>query len=65
MQRDDEGTNTPETNTCNGSGSKKTCKHQSKRDRLEREKELLRQQEEVPEEAQESGTEGEVAQRQE
>lgn len=53
---------TPETYTCNGSGSRKTCKHQSKREQLEREKELLRRQEENPnqeEEAQDSGMEGE------
>lgn len=53
---------TPETYICNGSGSRKTCKHQSKREQLEREKELQRRQEENPnqeEEAQDSGTEGE------
>lgn len=53
---------TPEMYTCNGSGSRKTCKHQSKREQLEREKELLRRQEENPnqeEEAQDSGMEGE------
>ncbi|KAM3865832.1 retinal-specific phospholipid-transporting ATPase ABCA4-like [Diretmus argenteus] len=37
-----------DTYTCNGSGSKKTCKHQDKRDQLEREKELLRRQEGEP-----------------
>lgn len=69
VQRDVEGRCTPEMYTCNGSSSRKTCKHQSKRDRLEREKELLRRQEETPnqeeEEAQDSGAEGEVTQTQE
>lgn len=53
---------TPEMYTCNGSGSRKTCKHQSKREQLEREKELLRRQEEnlnQEEEAQDSGMDGE------
>ncbi|XP_077380165.1 retinal-specific phospholipid-transporting ATPase ABCA4 isoform X2 [Festucalex cinctus] len=42
-------------NTCNGSASRKTCKHQSKRERLEREKEWLRLQEEEEEEEKASG----------
>ncbi|XP_061694281.1 retinal-specific phospholipid-transporting ATPase ABCA4 [Syngnathoides biaculeatus] len=37
---------TDTVNNCNGSTSRKTCKHQSKRERLEREKEWLRRQEE-------------------
>ncbi|XP_061834850.1 retinal-specific phospholipid-transporting ATPase ABCA4 [Nerophis lumbriciformis] len=40
-----------QNNTCNGSACRKTCKHQSKRERLEREKERLRRQEEEEEEA--------------
>ncbi|XP_077470976.1 retinal-specific phospholipid-transporting ATPase ABCA4-like isoform X1 [Stigmatopora argus] len=40
-------------NTCNGSASKKPCKHQSKRDRLEREKQGLKQQEEKEKEDEE------------
>nr|XP_046264870.1 retinal-specific phospholipid-transporting ATPase ABCA4-like [Scatophagus argus]XP_046264871.1 retinal-specific phospholipid-transporting ATPase ABCA4-like [Scatophagus argus] len=63
VQNDVESRCTPEIYTCNGSASRKTCKHQSKRDRLEREKELLRQQEETPnqeDEAQDSGVEGQV-----
>uniref|UniRef100_A0A671YC67 P-type phospholipid transporter n=1 Tax=Sparus aurata TaxID=8175 RepID=A0A671YC67_SPAAU len=40
-QKDVESSHEPEMYTCNGSGSKKACKHQSKRDRLERERELL------------------------
>ncbi|KAM3603993.1 uncharacterized protein V6R79_004994 [Siganus canaliculatus] len=63
VQRDIEDRGTPETYTCNGSASRKTCKHQSKRDRLERERELLRQQEGTPnqeEEEQEPGAEGET-----
>ncbi|XP_071759857.2 retinal-specific phospholipid-transporting ATPase ABCA4 isoform X1 [Centroberyx gerrardi] len=48
MEKDIESRDTPETYTCNGSGSRKTCKHQDKRDRLERERELLRRQEEEP-----------------
>ena len=62
VQKDVESSHEPEMYTCNGSGSKKTCKHQSKRDRLERERELLTRQQESPnqqEEAQDSGAEGE------
>lgn len=60
MEKDLESRGTPETYTCNGSGSRKTCKHQSKRERLEREKELLKRQQEAPEEeCQDSGKEGE------
>lgn len=61
---DIEGRCTPETYTCNGSGSRKTCKHQSKREQLEREKELRRQEENPnqEEEAQDSGMEGEGTQ---
>ncbi|KAM7400259.1 hypothetical protein PAMA_004793 [Pampus argenteus] len=67
MEKDAESRGTPETYNCNGSASRKTCKHQSKRDRLEREKELLRRQEEAPnqeeeEEGQEEGKEGEEPQ---
>lgn len=66
VQRDVESKCTPETYTCNGSGSKKTCKHQSKRKQLEREKELLRRKEETPnQEEEEPGMEGEVTQMQE
>uniref|UniRef100_A0A7N8XL60 ATP-binding cassette, sub-family A (ABC1), member 4b n=1 Tax=Mastacembelus armatus TaxID=205130 RepID=A0A7N8XL60_9TELE len=60
MEKDDESRGTPETNTCNGSARRKTCKHQTKRERLEREKELLRQEEQTPnqeEECQDSGKE--------
>ncbi|XP_054609148.1 retinal-specific phospholipid-transporting ATPase ABCA4-like isoform X2 [Dunckerocampus dactyliophorus] len=39
----------PLDNTCNGSASRKTCKHQSKRERLERQKEWLRRQEDEEE----------------
>uniref|UniRef100_A0A8C5I5E5 P-type phospholipid transporter n=1 Tax=Gouania willdenowi TaxID=441366 RepID=A0A8C5I5E5_GOUWI len=38
----------PERSAFNGSASKKACKHQSKRDLLEREKELLRRLDETP-----------------
>lgn len=50
----------PETNTCNGSASRKICKHQSKREQRERQRELLKQQEEAPnqEDGQDSGNEG-------
>lgn len=61
IQMDDEDRCSPETYTCNGSGSRKTCKHQSKREQLEREKEQLRRQEESPnqqEEVQDSRAEG-------
>lgn len=61
-QKDVESSHEPEMYTCNGSGSKKACKHQSKRDRLERERELLIRHHESPnqqEEAQDSGMEGE------
>ncbi|XP_026169724.1 retinal-specific phospholipid-transporting ATPase ABCA4 [Mastacembelus armatus] len=63
MEKDDESRGTPETNTCNGSARRKTCKHQTKRERLEREKELLRQEEQTPnqeEECQDSGKEGQL-----
>ncbi|XP_036941074.1 retinal-specific phospholipid-transporting ATPase ABCA4-like [Acanthopagrus latus] len=63
VQKDVESSHEPEMYTCNGSGSKKTCKHQSKRDRLERERELLTRQQESPnqqEEAQDSGAEGQL-----
>lgn len=49
---------TPETHTCNGSGSKKTCKHQNKRDQLERQKELLTRQGETPNQEEEQEEEG-------
>ncbi|XP_055359678.1 retinal-specific phospholipid-transporting ATPase ABCA4-like isoform X2 [Betta splendens] len=58
-EKDIESRGTPETNTCNGT-SRKACKHQSKRERLQREKELLRHQEESPhheEQCQDSGKE--------
>uniref|UniRef100_A0A671YF92 P-type phospholipid transporter n=1 Tax=Sparus aurata TaxID=8175 RepID=A0A671YF92_SPAAU len=62
-QKDVESSHEPEMYTCNGSGSKKACKHQSKRDRLERERELLTRHHESPnqqEEAQDSGMEGQL-----
>ncbi|KAF7669647.1 hypothetical protein LDENG_00162820 [Lucifuga dentata] len=57
VEKDVESRKTPETNSCNGSACRTACKHQSKRDRMEREKEMLRQQEEMPnqEECQDSG----------
>nr|XP_020447202.1 retinal-specific ATP-binding cassette transporter [Monopterus albus] len=63
MENDAEGRGTPVTNTCNSSASKKTCKHQSKREQLEREKELLKRQEQTPnqeEECWDSGKEGQL-----
>ncbi|CAL8346561.1 unnamed protein product [Merluccius merluccius] len=42
----DKDAETPEMYHCNGSGSRKTCKHQDKRERLERQRELHRRQEE-------------------
>ncbi|XP_030607370.1 retinal-specific phospholipid-transporting ATPase ABCA4-like [Archocentrus centrarchus] len=53
---------TPETNTCNGSASRKICKHQSKREQRERARELLKQQEEAPNQdlGQDSGNEGQL-----
>lgn len=69
VQKDAESRRTPENYTCNGSGSKKACKHQNKREQLEREKELLRRQEDTPnqeeEEEERGATEGEVARTQE
>uniref|UniRef100_A0A4W6FC69 ATP binding cassette subfamily A member 4 n=1 Tax=Lates calcarifer TaxID=8187 RepID=A0A4W6FC69_LATCA len=41
MEKDVERRGTPETYTCNGSASRKTCKHQSKREQLEREKDYI------------------------
>ncbi|KAM9845375.1 retinal-specific phospholipid-transporting ATPase ABCA4-like [Aulostomus maculatus] len=62
MEKDNEST--PETyNNFNGSASRKTCKHQSKRERLEREREWLRRQQETPNlemECQDSGREGQM-----
>ncbi|CAN9502757.1 unnamed protein product [Ophioblennius macclurei] len=63
QDKDVESRGTPETYTCNGSGSRKACKHQSKRERLEREREILRRQEETPnqeEGPQGSGKEGQL-----
>ncbi|XP_017266543.1 retinal-specific phospholipid-transporting ATPase ABCA4-like isoform X2 [Kryptolebias marmoratus] len=63
QELDVESRTAPEMYTCNGSASKKTCKHQSKRERMEREKELLRLQEESPnpeEEGQDPGIEGQL-----
>ncbi|XP_007564272.1 retinal-specific ATP-binding cassette transporter isoform X1 [Poecilia formosa] len=63
QELDVESRGTPETYTCNGSASKKTCKHQSKRERLERERELLKQQQKNPvqeEEDPNAGSEGPV-----
>ena len=60
MEKDTASMGTPDT--CNGTADRKVCKHQSIRDRIEREKELLRRQEETPnqdEEGQDSGKEGE------
>lgn len=67
VQKDTESRHSPENHTCNGSGSKKACKHQNKREQLERQKEFLRHQEETPnqEEEERGGTEGEVARTQE
>ncbi|XP_068594222.1 retinal-specific phospholipid-transporting ATPase ABCA4-like [Cebidichthys violaceus] len=48
VEKDTDSRGTPETYTCNGSVSRKACKHQRKRDQLERERELLRRQEETP-----------------
>ncbi|KAM4605225.1 retinal-specific phospholipid-transporting ATPase ABCA4-like [Polymixia lowei] len=58
MDKDAESRHSPEAYTCNGSGSRKTCKHQDKRDRMEREREMLKRQEEEPhqEESKESET---------
>ncbi|XP_028282913.1 retinal-specific ATP-binding cassette transporter-like [Parambassis ranga] len=64
QEKDAESRGTPEMYTCNGSASRKTCKHQNKREQLERERELLKQQAETPnqqdEEAQDSGKEGQL-----
>nr|XP_019968212.1 PREDICTED: retinal-specific ATP-binding cassette transporter-like [Paralichthys olivaceus] len=62
LEKNVEGRDTPEIYTCNGS-SRRTCKHQGKRRQLEREKELLRRQQETPnedEEGQDSGREGQL-----
>ncbi|XP_034470227.1 retinal-specific phospholipid-transporting ATPase ABCA4-like isoform X1 [Hippoglossus hippoglossus] len=62
VENDLESRGSHETFTCNGS-SRRTCKHQGKRERLEREKELLRKQQETPnqdEEGQDSGREGQL-----
>ncbi|XP_077412565.1 retinal-specific phospholipid-transporting ATPase ABCA4 isoform X2 [Vanacampus margaritifer] len=57
-EKDPESGGSP-AETCNGSASRKTCKHQNKRERLEQEKEWLRlQEEEEEEEKAPGGTEG-------
>lgn len=63
MPKNEESRRTPENHTCNGSGSKKACKHQNRREQLEREKEFLRRQAETPnqEEEEGGGPEGEAA----
>ncbi|KAM6919010.1 retinal-specific phospholipid-transporting ATPase ABCA4-like [Xenentodon cancila] len=63
QEKDIEDRGTPETYTCNGSASRKICKHQSKREQMEREKEFLKQHEENPkqeEQGQDSGMEGQL-----
>ncbi|XP_031720819.1 retinal-specific phospholipid-transporting ATPase ABCA4-like isoform X1 [Anarrhichthys ocellatus] len=50
LEKDTDSRGTPETYTCNGSAGRKACKHQRKRDQLERERELLRRHEETPNE---------------
>ncbi|XP_008275380.1 retinal-specific ATP-binding cassette transporter-like [Stegastes partitus] len=63
QENDVESRGTPETYTCNGSASRKTCKHQSKRDRLEREREQMKQQQDTPnleEEGQDAQNEGQL-----
>ncbi|XP_049603565.1 retinal-specific phospholipid-transporting ATPase ABCA4 isoform X1 [Syngnathus scovelli] len=59
-EKDPESGGTPADtgNTCNGSASRKTCKHQSKRERLEKEKEWLRLQEEQEEKEEEENASG-------
>ncbi|RVE62121.1 hypothetical protein OJAV_G00177550 [Oryzias javanicus] len=51
QQKEEENRDTPET--CNGSASRKTCKHQSRRERLQREKEVLKQQQQQQQEEEE------------
>ncbi|XP_055084646.1 LOW QUALITY PROTEIN: retinal-specific phospholipid-transporting ATPase ABCA4-like [Periophthalmus magnuspinnatus] len=60
--KDTESADIPDMSNCNGSGSRKTCKHQHKRDRITREREVLRQQEDSPhmEEVPESNNEGQL-----
>ncbi|KAK9538762.1 hypothetical protein VZT92_003912 [Zoarces viviparus] len=48
VEKDTDSRGTPETYTCNGSAGRKACKHQRKRDQLERERELLTRHEETP-----------------
>ncbi|XP_068455300.1 retinal-specific phospholipid-transporting ATPase ABCA4-like isoform X1 [Clinocottus analis] len=55
VEKDVDSGGSPETHTCNGSASR--CKHQLKRNQLERERELLKRQEETP--VQEECQEGE------
>ncbi|XP_047446367.1 retinal-specific phospholipid-transporting ATPase ABCA4-like isoform X2 [Mugil cephalus] len=56
-EKDAESRGTPEAYACNGSGSRKICKHQSKRERLEREREQMKQQEATPNQDEEEGEE--------
>lgn len=59
QKKEVESRDTPET--CNGSASRKTCKHQSRRERLQREKEVLKQQQQEEAAAQDAGQEGQDA----
>ncbi|KAI9544411.1 hypothetical protein NQZ68_001284 [Dissostichus eleginoides] len=47
VEQDVESRGSPVTHTCNGSARRKGCKHQSKREQQERERELLKRQEET------------------
>ncbi|XP_023820616.1 retinal-specific ATP-binding cassette transporter isoform X2 [Oryzias latipes] len=58
QKKEVESRDTPET--CNGSASRKTCKHQSRRERLQREKEVLKQQQQEEAAAQDAGQEGQL-----
>uniref|UniRef100_A0A8D3DFC4 ATP-binding cassette, sub-family A (ABC1), member 4b n=1 Tax=Scophthalmus maximus TaxID=52904 RepID=A0A8D3DFC4_SCOMX len=61
-ENDVESIGTPEMFTCNGSGSRKNCKHQGKREQLEREKELLTRQQGTPDQDDECGDTGKEGQ---
>ena len=63
--KDAESLGNPETFHCNGSASRQNCKHQDKRERLEKQREQLRrqQQEEENQEEQPANQQGDTGKR--
>ena len=65
QEKDMESLGNPETFHCNGSASRHACKHQDKRERLEKQREQLRrqQQEEENQEEQPTDQQGDAGKR--